>query len=91
MSIYKNAPWHFESTPDKGVLAHDPQGTFAEVMRDQKLAADRLIAAAPDLLESLLELVIEYEPNMKAFALNAPRKQIWERAAAAIAKATVGD
>lgn len=47
----------------------------------------RLIAAAPDLLAALQALVEEYEPNLKAFALNAPRKAKWERARAAIAKA----
>ena len=49
-----------------------------------------LIAAAPDLLAALQALVEEYEPNIKTFALNAPRKARWERAIAAIAKATGG-
>lgn len=48
----------------------------------------RLIAAAPNLLAALQALVAEYEPNLKAFALNAPRKAKWESACAAINKAT---
>lgn len=48
----------------------------------------RLIAAAPELLEALLALVDEYEPNLKAFATDAPRKAKWMSALAALAKAT---
>lgn len=47
----------------------------------------RLIKAAPDLAKALAELIEEYDPNMKAFAYNAPRKAKWERARAALAKA----
>ena len=50
----------------------------------------RLIAAAPDLLAALQLLVAEYEPNLKAFALNAPRKAKWDAARAAIAKVEGG-
>jgi hypothetical protein len=49
-----------------------------------------LIAAAPDLLAALQALTAEYEPNLKTFALNAPRRAIWENARAAIARATGG-
>jgi hypothetical protein len=50
----------------------------------------RLIAAAPELFEALKLLIAEYEPNMKAFALDAPRKAKWDAAQAAIAKVTGG-
>lgn len=57
---------------------------------DEIYANVRLIAAAPELLASLQALINEYEPNRKVFAYNAPRKEMWERAVAAIAKATGG-
>lgn len=48
----------------------------------------RLIAAAPDLLEALQVLAEEYEPNLKTFATDAPRKAKWMAALSAIRKAT---
>jgi hypothetical protein len=59
--------------------AHEP----AEVKANASL-----IAAAPELLDALQSLIAEYEPNLKAFATDAPRKAKWEAACAAIAKAT---
>ncbi len=53
----------------------------------QMEASARLIAAAPELYEALKALADEYEPNMKAFAFNAPRKAMWAAAMAALAKA----
>lgn len=56
---------------------------------EQTSQADlRLIAAAPDLLAALEALVHEYEPNIKTFVDNAPRKAKWMAAIDAIAKAT---
>ncbi len=46
-----------------------------------------LFAAAPKLLQALQALIAEYEPNLKTFALNAPRRAIWESAVAAVAEA----
>lgn len=43
--------------------------------------------AAPELYAALKALADEYEPNMKAFAYNAPRKIMWAAAMAALAKA----
>ena len=60
------------------------------ITRDQAIANARLIAAAPKLLEALQALIDEYEPNLKAFGLNAPRKAKWEAAISAIAKAAGG-
>ena len=56
--------------------------------RAVSIADARLISAAPELLEALQALIAEYEPNLKAFATDAPRKAKWEVARAAIAKAT---
>ena len=64
--------------------------THAPGIADVQAADARLIAAAPDLLAALQALVEDYEPNLKAFALNAPRKAKWESAVAAIARATGG-
>lgn len=42
------------------------------------------------LLAALQNLVAEYEPNIKTFAENAPRKAIWMAALSTISKATGG-
>jgi len=64
MNKHTKGPWEFEAEPGYGVFVHDAEGTVAEVMCDQKLIDDRtalanacLIAAAPDLLEALQEIV----------------------------------
>ncbi len=63
-------------------------GVTAEGAQAEAEANARLIAAAPKLLEALQDLVAEYEPNIKAFATDAPRKAKWMAALAALAKAT---
>lgn len=61
-----------------------------EISIDKAKANAQLIAAAPELLDALQVLAAEYEPNLKTFAENAPRKAIWQKALAAIAKASGG-
>ena len=46
---------------------------------------------AADLLSALQALIAEYEPNMKTFALNAPRRAIWENAIAVVARAQISN
>ena len=84
-------PWTFDQEDDNSTdfwvfQANGPARIAVEV--SERDAA--LIAAAPELLAALQALVAEYEPNIKTFALNAPRKARWQDAIAAIAKATTG-
>ena len=44
----------------------------------------KLIEAKKDLLDALQSLIDEYEPNMKTFATDAPRKAKWMAALAAV-------
>jgi gamma-glutamyl phosphate reductase len=49
-------------------------------------AIESLLVERAMLLEALKELAKEYEPNLKTFGDNAPRKSLWEAALAAIAQ-----
>lgn len=86
--------WHIQ-VGERQILVHPYKRIWSEdrtqsgfVIDCQHMADARLIAAAPELLDAMKLLVAEYEPNMKAFALDAPRKAKWAAACAAIAKAT---
>lgn len=52
---------------------------------------EELKAQRDELLAALQSLVGEYEPNIKTFATDAPRKAKWMAALAAIAKAKGGE
>lgn len=89
--MHTPGPWSFRNNTlvqDTGNRLH--LGVFHEApgLGNAAAANARLIASAPDLLDALQSLVEEYEPNLKAFALNAPRRAKWESARAAIARAT---
>ena len=97
MSAHTSGPWSVDAmgnvwSKDSKVceMSAMPIQDRIYVMKtwEQHKADARLIAAAPDLLVALQSLIAEYEPNLKAFALNAPRKAKWGAARAAIAKAT---
>ncbi len=103
MNAFTPGPWEFEAEPAVGVFVHDAQGTVAEIMCDQTriddrtaIANARLIAAAPELVDALENLVIDANtvdacysrnPGNFALALQTMRESI-EQARAAIDKAT---
>jgi hypothetical protein len=96
MSKHTPGPWAI-SAPDAdadAIAIWAPNETYCigEVFNVSRIPANaanaRLIAAAPELLEALQALIAEYEPNLKAFATDAPRKAKWESACAIVAKAT---
>ena len=99
MSTHTPGPWLVQAGDEwaDGIVTlegHNENGTpmywtvaSYNRRRDEADANARLIAAAPELLEALQALIAEYEPNLKAFATDAPRKAKWEAACAAIAKA----
>lgn len=87
---YTKGPWEVEAEAGFGVFVHDPEGTVAEVMCDQKhtddytaLANARLIAAAPELLEALRLIVTNSAPG----SVNTLCRADLDRAKQAIRKA----
>ena len=67
------------------------RGTLTCHNHEERRANTRLIAAAPDLLEALLESTSELEALMKDKAFYQGGQNILDRARAAIAKATGED
>ncbi len=94
-------PWHhvgdglvyteLTSNDDEAIFICDTGNSRAPSSSEEERANAQLISAAPELLAALQALIAEYEPNLKTFALNAPRRAIWENARAAIARATMED
>ena len=69
--------WHVVGPDDTGWIAAVIYSDFTPELHHQSLADARLIAAAPDLLEALKEVVAISDREHKA----------WDKARAAIAKA----
>ena len=86
LSTYTPGPWavngrEVNGPPDSGVIvARLPEWGILADCPDQAPANARLIAAAPDLLERLEEL-LEYSENLRGSG-------VYDRARAAIAKAS---
>lgn len=82
---YTPGPWHV-SNEGKLVIRDDewfvPVATAGYATNDEELATAKLIAAAPDLLEALQELVFLYEHDEGCRELTE-----YKRAKAAISKA----
>lgn len=86
-SNYTPGPWDFEAEPGYGVYVGNDDGNVAEVLCDQVRITDpiaianaRLIAAAPDVLRSLEELLAYVETGAYPSGME-------KRARCAIAKA----
>jgi predicted component of type VI protein secretion system len=77
----------FEVSPGEDVVAAGASALDVEVSESLNVAR-AVDGSTAELLEALQALIVEYEPNLKVFALNAPRKEKWEAAIAAAAKAT---
>lgn len=83
-------PWEMNVGQDGAVVYHPDQGTIADIPMDLSAHPHnaRLIAAAPELLEALRELLNAPDPDEVEDA--TPRFRAVMKAHAAIAKATGG-
>jgi len=78
-SKHTPGPWYIQPDRRYYVIYSEECGALADVQADLPKANAQLIAAAPDLLVALEELIAA--PNKKRPA------EVWEAARAAIAKA----
>lgn len=94
---FSDDPRHVAVGPESGglavadVVACNAHGCYTAETEARGQLNALLIAAAPDMLKALQALIEEYEPNLKSFGLNAPRKAKWENAILAISRATGAD
>ena len=96
MSKHTPGTWDFEAEAGEGVFVHDEQGTIAEICCDQTRVNDataianaRLIAAAPELLETLQALFNWGRDYTSPTDANSPHALL-VRAHEVISKATEG-
>lgn len=75
------APWKIHKTPNDPDFTHEIFGVCSVYVGENSEANARLIAAAPELLEALQNIVIDYTPK------DGSDKRALEAAKSAIAKA----